>query len=344
MTSENIESYATLSPKTWPRTSDGIVDWTTVFEHPTRGLIVAIQNTDSTTTLQKSVLETVEALFSRKSDKEEVGIFISELETIFTTYDFEDTKSAIGDLFRQIKTERVRKANEYVRAKNKGKPKERRQKGGKGSNLSSFKLNKKERGVLLGSFTITLSVVAVGLMAFIGINMIVDGLPSWMPSVNVVTYEAPKEVAPRETRAKVTAPAKEVEESKIEAEKAEPEYAYRVNAPAIYMTVHPEGKRSYRALYQPILYLNETDDRSKLCKNWPIVVDALNLALSRVHPDHSMATESHLGKANRIAAKAINQTVGNDLVTWVKYNHAASPADLKVSRGGHCWIEKYEVS
>ena len=105
--------------ETWPKTEAGTIDWEVVFENPETGLIRLISGARSAGALRDSAMAIVELLYTRKDDPPEVERFTAELQGLIP----EDTPEhllpslveGVTAILRQIKDERIRKAEEHVR-------------------------------------------------------------------------------------------------------------------------------------------------------------------------------------------------------------------------------------
>jgi len=104
---------------TWPKKPSGVVDWEAVFEHPERGLISLISDAHSIHTLRESTIFVIRHLYARKDDPAEVERFIGELNVLLPDDAPEEALPKIMEtvvaILRQIKNERIHKAEEYVR-------------------------------------------------------------------------------------------------------------------------------------------------------------------------------------------------------------------------------------
>jgi hypothetical protein len=66
----------------WPKTSDGTTDWEAVFEAPESGLIPLIAQANSPQALRECAIVTIQMLFSRDNDAENVTHLTSELNEL----------------------------------------------------------------------------------------------------------------------------------------------------------------------------------------------------------------------------------------------------------------------
>jgi len=289
----------------WPKTNGDVTDWEQVFEHPDKGFIPLIKDSQSPLALKVNALAIIEKIFVREGDKQETSSFIADLENIFANCDFVETRDAIIVLLRNIKELRIEKNEEYLARIRHEELKERRtqEKHDHGLNLAPFKylkLTRKETGVFFGSMTVAIAALVFGVIALVGLDNFL-GLftaPKLVELQPIVMEKAVREVPPSPKGVA---------------------YSFKITTPAIYMVVRPDGKKSYRTLYQPTIFLINDEEKRALCKNWPMVLEALNQVLYRVHPKQELASEVHLTKANRLAAKVINRTIGLDAVTWVSF-------------------------
>ena len=105
----------------WPQTPGGTTDWEVVFEDSQSGLIPMILQAKTAHALRESTLVVIRQLYTRKDDPPEVERFTRELDGLIP----DDTPSTslpkvsegVTAILRQIKTERIRKAEEFERSK-----------------------------------------------------------------------------------------------------------------------------------------------------------------------------------------------------------------------------------
>jgi len=319
----------------WPKTREGEVDWQAVFENPEDGYIPRVQRASDPHALRAAVLVAIESLFSRKEDRADVKEFAAKLEKIFATGGLKQTKEAVTTLMRGIKDQRIEKSAQHAAKVRAGKKTERRLEGDSRTGLTMvpFKalgLNKREAGILFGTLFAALFACVLGVGLLIGlqyIDQLFDEKPKAKePKVTHVT--APEDKPDRPKKDIITQPSEDVA------------YEFRVDAPPLFMSIKPDGKRSTRLLYLPTLYLMSDEERLTLCRNWPKVLDALNVTLSRIHPVQEKASAKRLAKANRLAAKVINQTIGLDLVTWVSFVLLEDPSQITGRSTKACVVER----
>ncbi len=104
--------------KTWPKTAAGTIDWEVVFEDPETGLIPLISGAKSAGALRDSALAVIKLLYTKKDDPPEIERFTAELQSLIP----DDTPEhflprlveGVTAILRQIKDERIRKAEEYI--------------------------------------------------------------------------------------------------------------------------------------------------------------------------------------------------------------------------------------
>ena len=104
--------------KTWPKTEAGAIDWEVVFENPETGLIPLISGAKSAGALRDSALAVITLLYTHKDDPPEIERFTVELHGLIP----DDTPErllprlveGVTAILRQIKDERIRKAEEYA--------------------------------------------------------------------------------------------------------------------------------------------------------------------------------------------------------------------------------------
>ncbi len=330
--SPKLQANFIYSPESWPKTFEGVTDWEKIFEHPDAGFVNFVQSVQNAEQLKEAMLISVTKLFTRNDEKAEVAQFIADLENIFTNCDFEESRDAIVVLFRNIRDLRIEETEAFLERKRQGRAKERRgnSRSDKGLSLAPFKfikLNKQETGLLFGSFSLAVAACVIGLIVLVGFDNFVD--------LFRVSHNDPKAMS---LDARQTPPKATLTSPNIPSDKA---YGFTVEAPVVYLNMRPDdGNGSYRAYFQPTLYLINDEERIVLCQNWPLVLDALNQVLNRVLPNYEGASEVHLSRANRLAARVINRTLGTDTVTWVSYEPTKSLQEATQQSPPLCRVKK----
>ncbi len=108
-----------MDKATWPKTKAGTIDWEVVFENAETGLIPFISKAKSATALRDSALAVVKLLYTREDDPPEIERFTAELQDLIPDDVPEEAlprmAEGITTILRQIKDDRIRKAEEYVR-------------------------------------------------------------------------------------------------------------------------------------------------------------------------------------------------------------------------------------
>lgn len=112
----------------WPKTPDGTTDWEVVFEDPTSGFIPLIVQAQSAEALKMSATVIIEKLFTRRNDTDQRELMIARLGELVKEHgaDLDVTRTAVSDLMREIKDERIEKARVYVERKRAGASIDRR--------------------------------------------------------------------------------------------------------------------------------------------------------------------------------------------------------------------------
>lgn len=97
----------------WPEASDGSVDWETVFEDSSVGLLPLIAEARTPRALRESAILVIKKLYSRDDDPAEVERFIRELSELvpddLPVNNLSDISDVVTGLLRQIKRYRIRK-------------------------------------------------------------------------------------------------------------------------------------------------------------------------------------------------------------------------------------------
>ena len=119
-----------MGKTTWPKTKAGTIDWEVVFENGETGLIPLISGAGSASALRDSALAVVKLLYTREDDSPEFERLTAELQGLIPNDTPEDALprmvEGVTAILRQIKDDRIRKAEEYVRHEEMIKDGERR--------------------------------------------------------------------------------------------------------------------------------------------------------------------------------------------------------------------------
>ena len=113
----------------FPQTPDGVTDWEQVFEGPD-GLIALVGHARSAPAIREIAIVVISQLFTRKQDQLEVARLTHQLDKLVVgagaSGDINGLSQTVISLLRQIKDERIRKAQEYLVNKKKKRSGNRR--------------------------------------------------------------------------------------------------------------------------------------------------------------------------------------------------------------------------
>ncbi len=102
----------------WPKTPAGTTGWETVFEDPQTGLIALIHQAHTETALCDCTALIIEQLHSHKDDPAVVKQFTDQLHQLIPDdtkgEDLAPTMEAVIAVLRQIKQERIAKAEQFL--------------------------------------------------------------------------------------------------------------------------------------------------------------------------------------------------------------------------------------
>lgn len=114
----------------WPLTTEGAVDWETVFEAPGSGLITLIESADTAVKLEQCVQVVVTSLFSRALDLPVKNQYIERLTAMVDRHlemHTNDTELVvltknIASFLRTLKFDRIKRAKAFLKTGGSGKP------------------------------------------------------------------------------------------------------------------------------------------------------------------------------------------------------------------------------
>ena len=125
----------------WPKTADGTTDWEVVFEDAGTGFVSLIAQARTAEALRECTKLVILKLFTRDSDGAMVEKFTADLDVIISAMsgpdELVDTRDRVIGLLREIKGDRLQRAEAYVALKKAKKDVERRHIR-KGSTLRSL--------------------------------------------------------------------------------------------------------------------------------------------------------------------------------------------------------------
>ncbi|MBL6945909.1 MAG: hypothetical protein ISR47_04660 [Rhodospirillales bacterium] len=280
----------------FPRTPDGVTDWELVFEAAEDGLIPLIRQTTTTTALYSCATIVISQLFVRKNDQLEIARLTTHLQKLFAddraSPDFKGLSDSVIGLLREIKNERIVKAQQYLAAKS------TKTRGNKRSESFGQRLTKvayrlvKEPKYLIATLLVILAVLTGILIAMVGIFD------------SAQQTQTPK----KEEQLKVPITKKMDQwETDTETEDTEGIKAEQPDLPpviALRRMVWPGAKAKRTTYIMPILLLDDGKEISTVCGLLPIIFDDLNTQFSKARANKTKPTAETL---NAIGIKVMGR-------------------------------------
>ncbi len=326
-----------------PKTADGTTDWEVVFEDAETGFVPLITQARTAEALRECTKLVIHKLFSRNSDGPMVEKFTADLDVIIggvsEADELADTRDRVIVLLRDIKTDRLQRAEAYVALKKAKKDVERRHVR-KGSTLRSITAARRIE-TFQRYFKGIVAACLVLMAALVGGVLYLTDVPTGdRPEGEVV---AKKEVEPEKKGTKftinVTPDNEEPEEEEPEAEPV-PEEIERTEIVMrpINWTIDLPGGRRGMVSYLPRLGVDSEDDTSTVCRMWPRLFDTLNQVFNKRHPKGHMATEDELSKMAGDATRKINAMFRTPLVKTVRLIPSTDP-EFRVTSTHPCRLD-----
>ncbi len=108
-----------MATEQFPLMSDGTVDWNFVFEDPAAGFVPDIQKSETPDALRRKAIHVAQTLHARSGDELRLKKLLSWIENIVPENadeiaDLPKMKNSILKLVRDLKNERVSRADRYV--------------------------------------------------------------------------------------------------------------------------------------------------------------------------------------------------------------------------------------
>jgi hypothetical protein len=298
---------------TKPKMADGTADWEAIFENSQSGLIPLVSKAKSVDGLRACATLVINQLFTRKNDEKERARLNAMLADLFTHADAGDDVDAARQgairILRGIKQERLLKAAAYVADKNSKHSKPTAQGGGAERRTNDvFRLFGSGQPLLIAIAVLSLlAVSAIGVAVMIDFDSRSKLKPQSVEEVDKVV-ESPKVSPPVLTKPEpVTKPP----------QLKQPDYPKTIYfKPMYWVTKTTRMQRSY-TYYQASVLVPDKAGYSAVCRRRPTINDALNIAISGVHPDIGKAGGDVLRRAAERAYRQINKKLGAGTISRV---------------------------
>ena len=301
-----------MAKKNWPKTADGTTDWEEVFENATSGFVPLIAQARTAAALGQCTKLVINELFTRDSDGAMVERFTADLDLIVSGVtevdELAETRERAIGLLREIKADRLQRAEAYVARKKSKAAGERRhvKKSGKLKPLSSVRkveaFQKYHKRIV--AFCLVLLLVCAGAVVFLTDlpKVVFPGDGGEAKTVVDPAPELPPAEAPEQAPAKPENGEAAPSPTLLPDEASWPVVVLR---PIHWSIDLPRRKRGTIA-YLPRLRLVSKDQSATVCRMWPRIFDTLNLTFNKLHPKGHRATDADLSGMESDAVKSIN--------------------------------------
>jgi hypothetical protein len=301
----------------FPQTPEGVTDWEQVFEGPS-GLVALIGSARSAQAVSDCANVVISQLFTRKQDQLEVARLTHHLSTLVKeaelSGDIDQLTSKVALLLRQIKTERIQKAQDFLAAKTRKRRNRRSEKWSSRLPKNTYRLINDPKFALMvggGAFVLMIAVLAIV------INISTDGkLIEAIGFGSSVENETEQVQQPEPPAAEPEPkPEPEAEPTKRPADKIdEPEMPPALVIQRVFLPRITGTSQKGAGQVLPILVLAKRSDLSDICRIKPIFLDALNGQLSRVQNKRKL-TDGNLAAISSKVMKRLNEKLGRKAVT-----------------------------
>ena len=318
----------------FPRTPDGVTDWELTFEAADNGLIPLIRQATTTTALFSCATIVISKLFVRKNDQLEVIRLTAQLQKLFAeeraSPNFEKLSNSVVELLREIKNERIHKAQLYL-AKKSAKNKKNKRSESLGQRLTkiAYHLVKDPKYLIL---TIVMLLVVLTGIVVAGVGVFMDGPRSQTPKIET----------PREEPATPDADLPETEDRKKTNEKSTPEQPDEAKKPKmppaivlrriILSNATGNEAKGVRHL-MPILVLENPVEVSAVCDLQPIIFDAVNMRVRKIQTGKTELSTANLGAISAKVMSLLNTRLKRKAIVRMLL---VPNVDLKDHAGSNC--------
>ena len=341
----------------WPKTADGTTDWEVVFEDAGTGFVSLIAQARTAEALRECTKLVILKLFTRDSDGAMVEKFTADLDVIISAMsgpdELVDTRDRVIGLLREIKGDRLQRAEAYVALKKAKKDVERRhiRKGSTLRSLTAARRIETFQKYYKGFVAACLVLLAV----LVGGVVYLTDLPTGDRPEGEVVAEKEVEPAPQERKKPAVEskkdgtrfslnitpdaaePAEDDTESAVEPSPPEVERPEIVMRPINWSIDLPGGRRGMVS-YLPRLGVDSEDDTPSVCRMWPRLFDTLNQVFNKRHPKGHMATEDELIGLAGDATRKFNAMFRTPLVKTVRLIPSNDP-EFRVTSTHPCRLD-----
>lgn len=330
---------------TFPQTPDGVTDWPKVFEDPDDGLIPLISSARTANALRQCAFVVINQLFTRKNDTLEVARLGKQLDALFaergTSDDIEQLSEAIIGLLRQIKNERIQKAQEYLANKSKNPTADRRSDtfGQRmAANIYSMIKSPNFLGWVGGLILVMLlGIIGIGLTLFDDDNKSPTAESTPPEQIQAGTEPDPSALEERNAIINATPQPKPEQKSepdlkpkpkpKSAAQTKESDMLPMVVLTRVFLPSSAGSRKKGIKQVMPILVLADPKDLSKICTIRPIIFDALNTEFSKSLNRDSQFTKSELASISIQTKNLLNKRLNRNAILSMRLVSNASHRD-----------------
>jgi hypothetical protein len=303
----------------FPQTKDGVTDWERVFENPDDGLIPLISSAPSIEILHQCATLVIHKLFTRDNDKLEVARLTRQLDALINKgrggEDIGALTQSIIDLLRQIKSDRIRFAREYLASSQKQR---RAVPLGERLARSSYNL------ISHPKFTAVISgVIVVFFLIIFGALYLVFSRETASTNNAKPPPSSESAVTTPEVNDIPTAPAPALEEEPRQFSKMPPAIVLQ----RIFLPSPIGSKRTTAGMVLPVIILSSSRELDDVCNAIPIILDVLNAQFGIFQARGTDWSQADLMVIGQQVKKRLNDRAGGTIVERVKLIRSADRRD-----------------
>lgn len=320
----------------FPQTPDGVTDWELVFEGPD-GLIALISQVRTVAALRECSLVVIGQLFTRKQDQLEVARLTHQLDSLLAgpdgSQDISQLSVTISGLLRQIKSERLQKAQDYLANKPRKRRRNRRSQpvGKRLSNTIYRLINDPIFSISVGGIVFVLLMGVLGIV----INIYTDGKlvealgigESGQPEPQVEQVKqsgTPDATEPEKSEQLVADPVPPARS--VIKDKAPEMPPALVLARMFLPRVSDDSGKGFGQVL-PILVLTDRRELSNVCRLKPVILDMLNAQFGKFQGRKKNLTDQALKSVGFEVMNLLNARLGKSAVARVLLVRGADHRD-----------------
>jgi len=312
----------------FPKTAEGVTNWEKVFEDPDSGFIVLVSSARSVSALRDCAFVIISQLFTRKNDQLEVARLTHQLDDLISksdpSADIQDLSATITDLLRQIKDERILKAQQYLRGKRNNQRKGRRSDtfGGRLARTTYRLINDPKFSIITGGVTFILLLGVLGVIININTNgkllAALGFAEEASPKYNMEQVKKPGKPLALTPKLKKPITTTLLAPRVLRPQSKPPEMPPAIVLRRVILPRLAGNTKKRPGMVMPIIVLAHRDDLTNVCNLQPVIFDILNGLFGEFLGRNPELTDADLNKIGGMVTAQLNARAHRKAVARVQ--------------------------